>query len=129
MGFNSRICITSSDMSGDTRNEVKKIVNMERGTCLQIPRLYTRSTRDLVPVIVAFTKFDAYIFVKGIEAQNHESGRIRAYADYEEKLRSSLCNDKVLTAIIHGSLPSFLWLEWTLTSLFNMQWVHDWVIV
>jgi len=96
-------------MSGDTRNEVKKIVDMARGMRLQIPRLYTQSTRDLVPVIVAFTKFDACIFVKDIEAQNHESGRTRAYAHYEEKLRSSLCNDKVPTAIVHGSLPSFLW--------------------
>lgn len=96
-------------MSGDTRNEVKKIVDMERGTRLQIPRLYNHSTREVVPVIVAFTKFDAPIFVKGIESQNHENGRTQAYADYEEKLRSSLRNDKVKTAIVHGSLPSFLW--------------------
>lgn len=73
-----------------------------------IPCLYTKITRDIVPVIVAFTKFDAYIFVKGIESQSHENGRTQAYAHHEEWLRPFLRSDKIQTSIVHGNLRSFL---------------------
>ena len=81
---------------------------MKRGTRLQIPCLYNQSTRDLVPVIVAFTKFDTRIRFESFGAESHEIGKVRADAHYEEKLRPSLRNDKVPTAVVYGSSLS-LW--------------------
>ena len=70
-------------MSGNIGEGVEDILNMSRGKRICIQDLYSQLTRDPVPVIVAFTKFDQVVALEG-----GSSARTDARTQFEESCRS-----------------------------------------
>ena len=78
---------------------------MRGGKHLQIQRPCPQLIQDSVPVVVAFTKFDVVILIKGEGPQDHENARANACAQYEESCRSLFGRDPgdVPAEIVQGS--------------------------
>ena len=102
-------------INGNIGEGVEEILSMRGGRFIESDQdLYIQLTRDLVPVIIAFTKFDQLVSqillgLEGGNSQYRERARGRAYTQYEQLCQSLFGREPmgVPAAIVSGSYTLF----------------------
>ena len=91
-------------MSGSIGEGIEDILNLRRGKRIFIRDVYNQLTRDSVPTVVAFTKFDQAVALEG-----GGSARTSARARFEQSCRSVFRKEPrdVPVEMVSGNCPIF----------------------